>query len=182
MKWQLGLLHKSSLSPLCLREATSSMRRWHKADLKPLQQLPAQARSLLCSRSCPPPSHQDAFSLPVLTAFGLLLFGPGQLGSSSKYNTWRWERPLSSDDCNTSTEPTAGVRLSSGRNLGPGEVFCHGSPLGRVTAAVLAVPVPVCSLQGNERKELLVLTLLLRDGCFEDAWHKTVQRRQNPLL
>lgn len=62
-------------------------------------------------------------------------------------------------------ESMAGVRLSSGRNLGPGEVFCYGSPLGTVTASVLSVPVLVCGLQGNERKELPVLTLLLRDGC-----------------
>lgn len=49
-------------------------------------------------------------------------------------------------------ESVAGARLSSGRNLGPEEVFCHGSPLGRVAAAVLTAPVLVCAVQGKQRK------------------------------
>lgn len=71
-------------------------------------------------------------------------------------------------------EPMAGVRLSSGRNLGPDEVFCHSSPLGRVTATVFSAPMLACGMQGNERKELPVLTLLLllRDG---SCWGCTTQ-------
>ena len=81
-------------------------------------------------------------------------------------------------------EPAAGVKLLSGRNLGPVKVFCPGLPLGRVTAALLTALMLACCTQGDERKSCLYWLWFCYWGtdASEDVWYKIVQRRQNPLL
>lgn len=147
MKWHLVLLCKLVLSPFWFRQ------RW-----LTLQQPPAWARKLLCSRSCPP-------------AFSLLLFGPGQLESNSKYNSGCWKRPLSSD----------GDRTSMERNLDPDEGFCYGSPLGSYCHCAVCPHVCdrwciVCRVM-NIRSCQYWLCFRKMDTA-EDAWYKVIQRRQ----
>lgn len=163
MKWHLGL-DKSSLSPLCHREATSSKHRWHKAELDPLQQLPAGSRSLLCNHSCPPAIRQHPLSPPVLRAFGLLLYGPEHRALAAR----------------VTLGPRA-LRSSDGRAAPPwsqwqGWSFHLRAIWGQMRYSAMVYPRQSCSggalcpmllrgMQGNQHEQLPALTLLLRDGC-----------------
>lgn len=124
------------------------------------------------------PSPSVSFNLSNLTAFELLQYRPGWLGSNSQCTSGHWRKQLSSADVSSTMEAMAGVRPSFERNLDqlwysgivhPGQSYSTWElQYMRVVHRVTNMSCGHC-------------LCFWQTGAVEEAWCQATQRRQNPL-